>query len=156
MQVTDLLGKLSAVLSERFDPRRTDSVQSQISQLVTGATADQVRALSRDLLGETGPLTVMNEKVVTQLKLVSSTTQDVVTRVAALAEQIEGKLKLDDAQERSTQKGASFEEVLNAELDAIHGPLGDECVAQRTTMGACPTPRLVTSSCGSTLVRLAE
>jgi hypothetical protein len=137
-QVADLLAKLSAVLAEQFDPKRTDSVQHQISQLVTGATAQQVKVMTQELLGETGPVTAMNDKVVSQLKLVSSSTQEAVSLVAALAEKIEAKLRLDDAAERSTQKGASFEDVLHAELDAIHGPLGDDVRCTKDDYGALP------------------
>src|SRR4051794_11685149 len=93
-QVSELLTKLSAVLGEQFDPQRTDSVQQQISKLVAGASAEQVKAMTAELLGETGPVTAMNDKVVSQLKLVTSSTQEAVSLVSALAEKIEAKLKL--------------------------------------------------------------
>jgi hypothetical protein len=64
--------------------------------------------------------------VLAQLKLVTGGTQDTLAKVTTLAERVEARLVLDDAVERSSQKGLPFEEVLHGELQAIHGPLADE------------------------------
>jgi hypothetical protein len=68
----------------------------------------------------------LGDKFVAQLRLVQSSNQDVLTRVVSLAEKIEAKLNLEEAHERSVHKGVPFEEVVQAELESIHGPLGDE------------------------------
>jgi len=125
-ELTRHLTKLTEVLGEHFDPKRTKSVQNQLATMVNGATAEQGRKLLNELLGERGPITALNERVIDQLRVVSGSSHDLVEKVTALAEKIEAKLNLEEAHEHSTQKGASFEEVLHEELDAIFGPLGDE------------------------------
>jgi hypothetical protein len=132
------LTKLVDILAENFDARRTHSVQNQLAAMVNGTTAEQVRKLMNELLGEGGPVTVMNDKVIDQLKVVASSNQDVVEKVTSLVDRMEAKLGLDDARERSTQKGAPFEEALHAELDAIHGRFGDEVRCVKKEYGATP------------------
>lgn len=130
------LTKLVELLAENFDAKRTDSVQNQLAAMVSGTTAEQVRKLMNDLTGENGPVTAMNGKVIDQLKVVASSNQDVVEKMTSLVERIEAKLALDDAHERSTQKGSPFEQMLHAELDAIHGRLGDEVRCVNKEYGA--------------------
>lgn len=125
-RVAELLGQLSQVLTERFDPMRVDSVQNQIRDLVTGANSDQIRTFTRELVDESGPLHTMNDKLVAQVKALNDTAQDVLTKVASVSEKLDAKIGLDDVRERSTQKGAPFEDVVQIELEAIAGQLGDE------------------------------
>jgi len=132
------LAKLVELLAENFDAKRTHSVQNQLAAMVNGTTAEQVRKLMNELLGESGPVTVMNGKVIDQLKIVAGSNQDVVEKMTSLVERIEAKLALDDIRERSTQKGSPFEEALHAELDAIHGPLGDEVRCVKKEYGSLP------------------
>ena len=51
---------------------------------------------------------------------------------------IEQKLQLNDQVERSAHKGRPFEEIVQAELEAIHGPLGDEVRCVRADYGLLP------------------
>jgi hypothetical protein len=51
---------------------------------------------------------------------------------------IEAKMGIDALQQRSTQKGRSFEELLHAELDAIYGPFGDDVRYVGDDHGATP------------------
>lgn len=130
------LTKLVELLAENFDAKRTRSVQNQLAAMVNGTTVEQVRKLMNELLGDNGPVTAMNGRVIDQLKVVASSNQDVVEKMTSLVERIEAKLALDDAHERSTQKGSPFEEMLHAELDAIHGRLGDDVRCAKKEYGA--------------------
>src|SRR5262249_8073107 len=56
-------------------------------------------------------------------------------RVNTLLGKIEQKLQLDDQVERSAHKGRPFEEVVQAELESIHGPLGDTVRCVRSDYG---------------------
>jgi hypothetical protein len=138
-RVAELLNQLSNVLAERFDPKRVDSVQSQIRDLVAGAGADQIRSFTRELVDEAGPLHKMNDKLVAQVKVLNDTAQDVLTKVASVSEKLDAKLGLDDARERSTQKGAPFEDVVQIELEAIAGQLGDEVKCVKHDYGSANT-----------------
>ena len=138
-RVGELLNQLSEVLAERFDPKRVDSVQCQIRDLVAGAGADQIRSFTRELVDETGPLHKMNDKLVAQVKVLNDTAQDVLTKVASVSDKLDAKLGLDDARERSTQKGAPFEDVVQIELEAIAGQLGDEVKCVKHDYGSANT-----------------
>lgn len=130
--------KLAELLDGHFDPKRTESVQNQLAATVNGATAQHVRKLMHELLGERGPITAMNERVIDQLRVVSGASTDLVETVTALAERVEAKLSLDEAHERGTQKGATFEEVLHAELNAVFSPFGDEVRCVKKEYGLLP------------------
>jgi hypothetical protein len=128
------LMELGTLLESRFDPTRTSSVQHQIKELVKGSTSEQVRSLLSELFGERGPLASSNKEITEQLKLVVGTSTDAVAKVTSLIDRLEQKKLLDDQQERSTHKGARFEEQVEIELIAIHGRLGDDvrCVKHET------------------------
>jgi hypothetical protein len=138
-RVAELLNQLSNVLAERFDPKRVDSVQSQIRDLVAGAGADQIRSFTRELVDEAGPLHKMNDKLVAQVKVLNDTAQNVLSKVASVSEKLDAKLGIDDARERSTQKGAPFEDVVQIELEAIAGQLGDEVKCVKHDYGSANT-----------------
>jgi hypothetical protein len=125
-QLNEYLESLQDALAVHFDARRTSSVQNQLAAMVRGTTAKEARDLMRELLAEDGPLGAMNDKVLGQLRLVSSSNHDVLERVTSLVERLDVAHALDDARERSTQKGASFEDVVGAELEAIFSPLAAE------------------------------
>lgn len=74
----------------------------------------------------------------TELKSLSSTNADTLDRVNRLLGRIEQKLQFDQAVERSVHKGRTFEEIVQAELEAIHGPLGDDVRCVRATSGLLP------------------
>ena len=138
-RVAELLEQLARVLADRFDQQRVDSIPNQIRDLVATANAEQIRNFTRELVEEAGPLQSMNDKVVAQVKALNGTAQDVLAKVATLADKIEAKMGLDDARERSTQKGAPFEEVVQAELEAFAGPLGDDVRCVRQEYGVANT-----------------
>jgi hypothetical protein len=58
----------------------------------------------------------------------------VLAKVTSLIEKLEQKRKLEEQHERSTQKGAPFEDQVEVELTAVHGRLGDDvrCVKHET------------------------
>src|SRR6266581_1540440 len=66
-----------------------------------------------------------------QMRLVLTANQDVVGRVTTLADRVEKALVVRDARERSSLKGRPFQDAVQAEVEAVVGPLGDEvrCVA---------------------------
>ena len=70
-----------------------------------------------------------------QVKAFTTSNVEMLTRVNTLLGKIEQKLQLDDAIERSAHKGRPFEEVVQAELEAIHGPLGDQVRCVRSEYG---------------------
>jgi hypothetical protein len=133
-QLNEHLTKLAAALDTRFDGGRTSSVQHQLRDLVKGATSDQVRTLLQELFGEGGPLAGANKDIANQLRLVNSHSTEVVAKVTSLIERLEQKEKLADQHERTTHKGAPFEDQVEVELVAIHGRLGDDvsCVKHET------------------------
>jgi hypothetical protein len=108
-----------------FDGTRVDSIQNQISTSVKSASGELVKGTVTDLLSEGGPLAGLIETINTQLQLLGRTNADMVERMTSLAEKAEASLQLKDAHERSTHKGAPYEEYLLPELEAIHHPLGD-------------------------------
>lgn len=112
------LQKLSDVLAEHFDPKRARSLQRQLPTIVGEATGAELRRLVQETLSESGAIGA-------QLKLFSSSNTDTLQRVNELVGRIEQKLQLDEQIERSAHKGRPFEEIVQAELEAIHGPLGD-------------------------------
>lgn len=128
------LVELGTLLEQRFDASRTSSVQHQLKELVKTATGEQVRALMGELFGETGPLAASNVRIAEQLKLVVGANTDTLGKVTSLIEKLEQKQLLDEQRERSTQKGVPFEDEVDVELNAIHGPLGDDvrCVKHET------------------------
>ena len=128
------LTNLATLLDTRFDATRTSSVQHQIKELVKGSTSEQVRSLLNELFGERGPLASSNKEISNQLKLVVGHNTDVLTKVTSLIEKLEQKRALEEQHERSTQKGAPFEDQVEVELNAIHGRLGDDvrCVKHET------------------------
>ncbi len=133
-QLREHLGALATALDERFDGTRTTSVQHQISELVKGATSQQVRGLLAELLGEGGALAQQNSQTQAQLALIARNGADVVAKVTSLVEKLEQKQQLADQLERSSHKGRPFEERVEAELNALHGRLGDDvrCVKDET------------------------
>lgn len=133
-QLNEHLTKLAAALDDRFDGGRTSSVQHQIKELVKGATTEQVKTLLAELLGNTGPLAASNREVAKQLKLVVGHNTDVLAKVTSLIDKLEQKQKLEEQHQRSTQKGAPFEDQVEVELHAIHARLGDDvrCVKHET------------------------
>lgn len=128
------LTKLATLLDSRFDATRTSSVQHQIKELVKGSTSEQVRSLLNELFGERGPLAASNKDISKQLKLVVGANTDVLAKVTSLIEKLEQKRMLEEQHERSTHKGAPFEDQVEVELTAIHGRLGDDvrCVKHET------------------------
>lgn len=114
-----------------FDPQRAQSLQSQIKALVGEATGNELRSYVRDLLSEDGA-------VGTQVRLFTGSNLDLLTRVNTVLDKIEQKLQLDQAIERSAHKGRPFEEIIQAELEAIHGPLGDDVRCVRADHGLLP------------------
>jgi len=130
--------QLQEILAKHFDPGSTTSVQAQLAASVRGVASEEVGTLRRDLVADDGPLATANSRVAAQLTLMGTTTQEVVTKLSSLIEKIEMKLALDDARERSTQKGQPFEDVVLAELEAIHGPLGDQVLYTAKTAGVVP------------------
>lgn len=81
----------------------------------------------------------MNDKLVAQVKALNDTAQDVLTKVASVSEKLDAKIGLDDVRERSTQKGAPFEDVVQIELEAIAGQLGDEVRCVKHDYGSANT-----------------
>lgn len=125
------LQRLSDLLAEHFDPKRARSLQRQLPTIVGEATGTELRRLVQEVLSESGA-------VGAQLKLFSSSNTETLTRVNTLLGRIEQKLQLDDQVERSAHKGRPFEEIVQAELEAIHGPLGDEVRCVRADYGLLP------------------
>ena len=133
-QLAEHLTQLSTLLDGRFDASRTSSVQHQIKELVKGSTSEQVRSLLDQLFGERGPLAASNKEIAEQLKLVVGANTDVLAKVTSLIEKLEQKRQLEEQQERSSHKGARFEDQVEVELTAIHGRLGDDvrCIKHET------------------------
>jgi hypothetical protein len=129
--LVDHMKRLSDLCAEYFDPKRARSVQHQLKAIVGDTTGAELRRLVPEVLGEDGALGA-------QLKMLSSTSTDTLGRVNALMGRIEQKLQLDQAVERSVHKGRPFEEVVQAELEAIHGPLGDDVRCVRAAYGLLP------------------
>jgi hypothetical protein len=134
LQLAEHLTKLGTLLDSRFDASRTSSVQHQLKELVKGSTGEQVRKVLDELFGERGPLASSNQEIAKQLKLVVGHNTDVLAKVTSLIEKLEQKRALEEQHERSTQKGAPFEDQVEVELNAIHGRLGDDvrCVKHET------------------------
>ena len=153
-QLGEHLTRLATTLDTRFDSSRTSSVQHQISELVKGATTEQVRTLLGELLGEGGPLAQSNEVFANQLKLVNGNSTDVLAKVTSMIEKLEQKQQLAEEHERSTHKGRPFEERVEVELNAIHARLGDEvrCVKHETGLipGSAAGDHLVTINTAQT------
>jgi hypothetical protein len=129
--LTEHLTKLADLLADHFDPKRARSLQNQIRTLVATATGTELRAAVKEILGEDGALGL-------QFKLVSTSNTEMLTRVNTLLGKIEQKLQLEDSVERSVHKGRPFEEIIQAELEAIHGPLGDKVSCVRSNYGLLP------------------
>jgi len=129
--LSEHLQRLSDLLAEHFDPKRARSLQNQLKTIVGSATGAELRALVQEVLSESGA-------VGAQLKLFSSSNTETLTRVNTILNRIEQKLQLDEAIERSVHKGRPFEEIVQAELEAIHGPLGDEVRCVRAEYGLLP------------------
>ena len=91
----------------------------------------------------------MNGRVLEKLELVTRSNTDVVERVTQLVERVEARLGLDDAHERSAHKGVPFQDVVRAELEAIHGPLGDEVIDTSREYGELPN-----SQAGDLVIRI--
>ncbi len=125
------LKTLSDLLAEHFDPKRARSLQNQLKTIVGDATGTELRRLVHEVLSENGA-------VGSQLKLFSGANTDTLTRVNTILNRIEQKLQLDEALERSVHKGRPFEEIIQTELEAIHGPLGDEVRCVRSDYGLLP------------------
>lgn len=120
------LTQLASLLDARFDASRTSSVQHQLANIVKTTTNDQARALLSELVGEHGPLAAANNEVARQLQLIVGTNSDMLAKVTSLIEKLERNTALDKQHQRSTQKGARFEDEVELELTAIHGRLGDD------------------------------
>jgi hypothetical protein len=73
-----------------------------------------------------------------QFRLVNSSNTETMTRVNTLLDKTEQKLHLDVAFEQSMHKGRPFEDIVHAELEAIHGPLGDRVLCVRSEYGKLP------------------
>jgi hypothetical protein len=129
--LTEHLKTLADLLSEHFDPRRARSLQNQIKTLVGDATGTELRRHVRTLLDDDGAIG-------SQVRAFTASNADMLTRVNTLLGKIEQKLQLDDSVERSVHKGRPFEEVVQAELEAIHGPLGDTVRCVRSDYGLLP------------------
>jgi hypothetical protein len=125
------LQTLSDLLAEHFDPKRARSLQRQLPTIVGEATGAELRKLVQEVLSESGAIG-------SQMKLFSSSNTDTLTRVNTILNRIEQKLQLDEQVERSVHKGRPFEEIVQAELEAIHGPLGDEVRCVRAEYGLLP------------------
>ena len=133
-RLNDHLTKLASTLDARFDGGQTSSVQHQLKELVKGATTEQVRTLLNELLGENGKLAATNEQVTKQLGLVAGHSSEMLAKVTSLIDKLEQKQRLEEQHQRSTHKGAPFEDQVDVELAAIHGRLGDDvrCVKHET------------------------
>jgi hypothetical protein len=131
LPLAEHLQRLSDLLAEHFDPKRARSLQRQLPTIVSEATAGELRSLVKEALSESGA-------VGAHLKLFSISNTDTLTRVNTILNRIEQKLQLDDQVERSVHKGRPFEEIVQAELQAIHGPLGDEVRCVRAEYGLVP------------------
>ena len=129
--LTEHLTRLAELLAGYLDPKRTRSLQAQIKTLVGEATASELRKLTREVLGEHGAMG-------SQLRLVTSCNTETLTRVNTLLDKIEQSLHLERALERSTHKGRPFEEIVHAQLEAIHGPLGDRVLVSGSEYGKLP------------------
>jgi hypothetical protein len=133
-QLHEHLTRLATTLAEHFDPGRTSSVQQQLKQLVQGASAEQVRTVVRDLLAENGPLAASHRQVDAQLKVLVGANQELLGTVTSLVERVDARERLAAEHERSPHKGQPFEDVVELELSALHGGLGDHvrCVKKQT------------------------
>jgi hypothetical protein len=121
----DLLEQLQKLLTV-FDPKVVDSIPNQIAGSVKDAGADLVRTTILSLLDEGGPLAVVLEGLTKQLETLSKADLDVIERVTALAERVDGAAQLDDALERGPAKGLKFEDYVLPYIELIHQPFGDE------------------------------
>lgn len=129
--LADHLQRLSDLLAENFDPKRARSLQRQLPAIVGEVTGTELRRLVQEVLDDGGA-------VGTHLKLFAHSNTETLTRVNTLLGRIEQKLQLDEQIERSPHKGRPFEEVVHAELEAIHGPLGDTVRCVRHECGLLP------------------
>jgi hypothetical protein len=129
--LTEYLTKLGDLLAEHFDPQRAHSLQAQLKTLVGETTGGELRRQLRELLGEDGT-------VGSHVRLFTSSNAELLTRVNTLVDKLEQKLQFDRALERSVHKGRPFEELVQAELEAIHGPLGDTVCSVRAEYGLLP------------------
>jgi hypothetical protein len=137
-QLNEHLAVLGKTLAEHFDAGHTSSVQQQLKQLVNGASAEQVKAILRDLLGENGPLSASHRQVDAQLKLLVGSNQDMLATVTSLVERLDARDKLAEQHERSPHKGMPFEDVVDIELNAIHTDLGDDVRCVKHDTGVIP------------------
>jgi hypothetical protein len=131
--LSEHLTQLTELLAQHFDPKRARSLQAQIKTLVGEATGNELRNQVRDLLSDDGA-------VGSNVRLFTSSNVELLTRVNTVLDKIEQKLQLDQAIERSAHKGRPFEEIVQAELEAIHSPLGDEVLCVRAEYGLLPKP----------------
>jgi hypothetical protein len=129
--LTQHLQLLSDLLAENFDPKQSRSLQRQLPTIVGEATGAELRRLVKEVLSESGA-------VGAQLKMFSSSSSETLSRLNTLLNRIEQKLQLDDQVERSVHKGRPFEEIVQSELEAIHGPLGDTVRCVRSDYGLLP------------------
>ncbi len=129
--LTKHLETLADLLAEHFDPKRARSLQRQLPTIVGEATGKELRRLVEETLSDSGA-------VGAQLKLFAGSNTETLQRVNTLLGKIEQKLQLDEQLERSVHKGRPFEEIVQAELEAIHGPLGDEVRCVRADYGLLP------------------
>src|SRR5437773_12442531 len=106
-------------------------MQRQMPTIDSETTGAELRRLVQEVLSE-------NSAFGAHLRLFSSSNTDTLTRVNTLLGRIEQKLQLDEQVERSVHKGRPFEEIVQAELEAIHCPLGDEVRCVRAEYGLLP------------------
>jgi hypothetical protein len=139
------LDKLAELLAENFDPARKNAVQHQIKDMIDATTASRIKALTDDLLDEQhGPLArLLNERVLDRVKQIertlashTETNQALLANVVSIVERAGAKEQLNEAHQRSTHKGASFEDIVFAELDAMFGRLGDDVHDSRYERGS--------------------
>src|SRR5260221_250998 len=112
-----------------WPPRKGEEIQMAVTPLKIQHShvvliddrlhVSELRKQVRDLLDDSGTIGL-------QVRAFTVSNADMLTRVNTLLGKIEQKLQLDDAVERSVHKGRPFEEIVQAELEAIHGPLGDQ------------------------------
>jgi hypothetical protein len=153
--------QLEDLLSRHFDSTQTTSVQQEIITGIVKIMSQTRTEFVRSLADEEGPLAAVRSDLSGQLARIDKRQDVLAEALVTLTERLKATRALEQADERSTAKGADYETLVGSALDWAVSPYGDELAFVGDEPGPSGSKagdfliRLDPSSCGSRDVRVA-
>lgn len=128
--------QIEGVFLRHFDPKGTESVQQQFTQIVRKLAREHQREMSRAMLDEAGPLGILRAEVGAKMSALVAQNERLASELSALQAKAAAEQATEAERRRGTAKGGDFEAVVFDIVEDVHSRHEDVVVAAGTTSGS--------------------